>query len=157
VDTHFPTQPATTPSQDERNWGLAAHLSALVAVAGIPFGHIIGPLLVLLIKGKESAFVAGHARASLNYQLTLSLVVIVAIVAGIAFFVAFAGAAGAAPHHRHVANEEPPIAVLILWLGIIAGFIVFSVGSLIFIVMGTFAASAGRPYTYPFAIPFVRA
>ena len=28
----------------ERNWAMAAHLSALVAVAGLPFGHIVGPL-----------------------------------------------------------------------------------------------------------------
>jgi uncharacterized Tic20 family protein len=50
----------------ERNWAMAAHLSALVAIAGLPFGHVIGPLVVYLIKGHESEFVAAHARASLN-------------------------------------------------------------------------------------------
>jgi uncharacterized Tic20 family protein len=36
---------------------------------------------------------------------------------------------------------------------VIAAFIIVSI---IFIIMGTMAAGAGRPYTYPFAIKFLR-
>ena len=63
----------------DRNWAMAAHLSALAAIAGLPFGHVVGPLVVFLIKARDSEFVAAHARASLNYQLTLSLGLIVAV------------------------------------------------------------------------------
>src|SRR6202012_3444071 len=67
----------------ERNWAMAAHLSALVAVAGLPFGHIVGPLIVYLIKAHESEFVAEHARASLNYQITVSIAGLVGILVAV--------------------------------------------------------------------------
>ena len=59
---------------------MAAHLSALVAVAGLPFGHVVGPLVVYLMKGHESEFVGEHARASLNYQISISVFAIVAVI-----------------------------------------------------------------------------
>ena len=63
---------------------MAAHLSALVGLAGLPFGHILGPLVVYLAKGHESEFIGEHSRASLNYQITVSVVLIVASIVGIA-------------------------------------------------------------------------
>ena len=77
-------------SSEERNWGMAAHLSALVAVAGLPFGHVLGPLIVYLIKGHESEFVASHAKASLNYQITMSIVGIVGMLVLVGFGLGFA-------------------------------------------------------------------
>jgi hypothetical protein len=77
-------------SSEERNWGMAAHLSALVAIAGLPFGHVLGPLIVYLVKGHESEFVASHAKASLNYQITMSIVGIVGVLALIGVAVGFA-------------------------------------------------------------------
>ncbi len=62
---------------------MAAHLSALVAVAGLPFGHIVGPLIVYLVKAHESEFVAEHARASLNYQITVSIVGLIGILVAV--------------------------------------------------------------------------
>ena len=74
------------PAQ-ERNWAMASHLSALVAIAGLPFGHVLGPLVVYLIKGHESEFVGEHARASLNYQITISIFFIVAVIVALRHYV----------------------------------------------------------------------
>jgi uncharacterized Tic20 family protein len=54
------------------NWGMLAHLSALVGLV-IPFGNIIGPLVIWLTKGKENAFVEGEAREAINFQITMTI------------------------------------------------------------------------------------
>ncbi len=65
--------------QDERTFGMLAHLAALAGFI-IPFGNIIGPLVVWLIKKDESAWVDRQGKESLNFQISVS---IYAIVAGI--------------------------------------------------------------------------
>jgi uncharacterized Tic20 family protein len=59
-------------------WGMLCHLTALTAFIGIPFGHIIGPLVVWLFKKKEYSFVDGQGRESLNFQISMSIYCIVA-------------------------------------------------------------------------------
>jgi uncharacterized Tic20 family protein len=140
------------PSQ-ERNWAMAAHLSALVAVAGLPFGHVLGPLVVYLIKAHESEFVAEHARASLNYQITISIIGIVAIIvaAGATLgLIPFSGSSGQMGESGYGAS------VVVLWVVLAIAVLLILLLSLIFIIAGTLAASEGRPYTYPFAIRFLR-
>ena len=128
---------------------MAAHLSALVAIAGVPFGHLIGPIIVYLVKARESDFVAEHARASLNYQITVSLLAIVATIVGIAAMVAFV-----IPMSSGSSAAAAGFATLMVPFGIAAVAVILA--SLIFILMGTVAATEGRPYTYPFAIRFLR-
>jgi uncharacterized protein len=149
-----PAQPLTT---EERNWAMASHLSALVAVAGLPFGHVVGPLIVYLVKHKESAFVAEHSRSSLNYQITISIAAILAIIVGVIVFAAVIAVAGASSSHTSdAAGTAAGVGFLALWIiifGVVASLFIIS---LVFIIMGTMAAGAGKPYTYPFAIKFVR-
>jgi uncharacterized Tic20 family protein len=52
------------PSSEERTWALFAHLGTLVL-------WVIAPIVALLTKGKESAFVRQQALESLNFQITL--------------------------------------------------------------------------------------
>ncbi|HEX6248391.1 MAG TPA: DUF4870 domain-containing protein [Nocardioidaceae bacterium] len=62
------------PTSEERNWALAAHIGTLVA-AWIAMGFL-APLLVLLVKGKDSDFVRRHAVESLNFQISLLIYLI---------------------------------------------------------------------------------
>ena len=71
-----PEAPAGTPSADDRQWGLFAHLSALTGVI-IPFGNIIGPLVVWQVKKDTSAFAADQGKEALNFNITLLLAAIV--------------------------------------------------------------------------------
>jgi hypothetical protein len=138
-------------SQD-RNWAMAAHLSALIAVAGLPFGHVVGPLVVYLLKAHDSEFVAEHARASLNYQITVSIAGIVGIIAAVGVMLGFiAGNAG-----RHVSEPGGGVTFGLFWVAIAMAVLLLLLFSLIFIIAGTVAANQGRPYTYPFAIRFLR-
>ena len=136
---------------------MAAHLSALVA-AGLPFGHILGPLIVYLAKGHESEFVGEHARASLNYQITVSIAAVILVVVAIALAVVGGIAFGALDSSSQGRSEDvgPALGFVALWVVILGGVIVFAVVSTIFIILGTVAASDGKPYRYPFALEFIR-
>ncbi|NIM90730.1 MAG: DUF4870 domain-containing protein [Candidatus Aminicenantes bacterium] len=63
----------------ERTWGLIAHLSALAGFI-VPFGHIIGPLVIWLIKKDESPFVDDQGKESINFQISMTLYAVVAAV-----------------------------------------------------------------------------
>jgi len=77
--TAAPPPPAGTPSAEERQWALFAHLSALVGYI-IPFGSIIGPLLIWQIKKNEMPFVDDQGKEALNFQITVAIVAIVCFI-----------------------------------------------------------------------------
>lgn len=64
-------------SDDERLWATLSHASCFGGLI-IPFGSFIFPFLILLIKGKESSFVSSHAKEALNFQITATLLFILA-------------------------------------------------------------------------------
>jgi len=68
--TAAPAAPVGTPSAEDRQWGLFAHLSALSGVI-IPFGNIIGPLVVWQVKKDTSAFAADQGKEALNFNITM--------------------------------------------------------------------------------------
>jgi len=58
---------------EEQNWAMFAHLAALALYIGIPFGNVLGPLVVWLVKRDESAIVDDHGKRSLNFQISMTL------------------------------------------------------------------------------------
>jgi uncharacterized Tic20 family protein len=83
---------ATTTEQDSRTWAMFCHLGAFAGYI-IPFGHIIAPLIIWLIKRDESPLVADQGKESLNFQLSMTLYAIIAgllIVIFIGFILLFA-------------------------------------------------------------------
>jgi uncharacterized protein len=64
------------PNADTTNWAMFAHLSALAGFI-IPFGNILGPLIIWLTKGKEIEFVGTEAKEALNFQITVFFIAIV--------------------------------------------------------------------------------
>lgn len=66
-------------TEAERNWGMAAHLSALAGYV-IPFGNIIGPLVVWLVKKDEMPFVNSQAKEALNFQITVTIGALICVV-----------------------------------------------------------------------------
>jgi|SRR3954447_5717970 uncharacterized Tic20 family protein len=71
-----PQAPAHVATPDERNWGMLAHLSCLIAIwlGGLTF---LGPLVVWLIKKDQSPFVADQAKEALNFQLAVFIVTMI--------------------------------------------------------------------------------
>jgi uncharacterized Tic20 family protein len=72
-------EPSASPTADERTWGMVAHLAGLGGFI-VPFGNILGPLVVWLVKRDQSAFVAVEAKEALNFNITLAIGGIVCIV-----------------------------------------------------------------------------
>jgi uncharacterized protein len=66
----------TSATQDERTWGMLAHLSAFSGFL-VPLGGVIGPLVVWLIKRDQSAFVADQGKEALNFNISVLLAAIV--------------------------------------------------------------------------------
>ena len=70
-----PPGQAPLPADQERLWGMLAHLLSLVA-AWIALGFV-APLVVLLVFGPRSAFVRAQAVESLNFNLSWRLYAVV--------------------------------------------------------------------------------
>jgi uncharacterized Tic20 family protein len=117
---------------DDRNWGSAAHwgsfVSAFVALA------FLAPLLVLLLKGPQSAFVRRHAVESLNFQISMLIYGTVgAFVAVILAFITFGLAL--------LIIIPAALALCALWV--------------ITVIQGSIKAGQGLDYHYPLTIRFV--
>lgn len=63
--------------KDARNWGMICHLAGLAGFV-VPFGNVLGPLIVWAIKKDDHAFVDDQGKEALNFQLTVALAVIIA-------------------------------------------------------------------------------
>jgi len=126
-----PAVPAAVGGEESRRWAIGAHVSAIVGgfLGGIP--AFLGPLVVWLLRKDEDGFAAGHARAALNFNLSMlayaaALVVFSFITFGVGLLLA-----------------APAGAVLgVLWL--------------VFSIMGAIRASNDQPFRYPLSIPFVK-
>ena len=72
-----PPHPSGT-TQEERTWALVSHIGCIVgAAAAMAF---LVPLVIMLVKGNESAFVRAHAVESLNFQLSMLIYGLVSFV-----------------------------------------------------------------------------
>jgi uncharacterized protein len=66
-------------SRDERTWAMLAHLCALVGYSFVPFGNIVAPLIVWLIRRDQSWFVDDQAKESLNFQISMVIYSLICI------------------------------------------------------------------------------
>ncbi len=83
-----------TPTHDERNLSLIAHLSGCAGIFVGGFVGFIGPLIIYLMKKDSSPYVESQAKEALNFQITLILIsvaclVLTAVSCGSLFFLIF--------------------------------------------------------------------
>ena len=93
-----PATPGSVPTENERTWGMLAHLSALAGLVMPLIGIVLGPLVVWLARRDESEFVAAHAKEALNFNISvllgalacvLLMLVFIGFLLGTALFVAW--------------------------------------------------------------------
>lgn len=65
---------------EEKTFGMLCHLLAFAGIIGVPFGNILGPLVIWLIKKNESDFVNKCGKESLNFQISLMIYSIISYV-----------------------------------------------------------------------------
>lgn len=118
------------PTPEERNWASGCHLAAFAGLL-VPFGNVVGPLVVWLIK-RESPFVDQHGKEAVNFQITVSIALFVAMLA---------------------------VSVLVRGLGggpfllVIGGVFIFA---LVMIARAASQAGRGQPFEYPLSLRLVR-
>ncbi len=135
------------PSDNERTWGMLAHLAAFAGLAllvlpAVPLvtdvsgpwflwlamplvGNVAGPWLVWLNKRQQSAFVREQALESLNFNITVSLAGLVSEIARV------------------------------IYIGLLLGLLVF-IAWIALTLIAAIKASEGVHYRYPFALRFVK-
>ena len=124
--------PPSNPEGQMRNWNMLCHISALAACLGIPFGNIIGPLVVWQIKKNEFPSVDVHGKAALNFQISITIVAVIAGVSAVilSFFC--------------IGYLLLPVVALI------------GLAGLVFSVIAGIKASDGEDYKYPWSWEFVK-
>ena len=113
-------------------WNMLCHLSALAGFIIPLFGNILGPLLIWQIKKNEFPSVDIHGKASLNFQITVSIAVFVGWFG--AFILAFVG------------------------IGFLLFPLVFLIGlaGLVFAIIAGIKANNGEDYKYPWSLELVK-
>jgi uncharacterized Tic20 family protein len=143
-------QPAPQ-SSDERTWGMFCHLAALAGFVGIPFGNIVGPLIVWLVKRNDYPFVDDQGKEALNFHISMLLYIAVLIGLAAALFwsaLIWHGVSIVPPG----ASDLVLLAVIVV-AAVLAG--IFWLLNVILIIVAAVRASNGVAYRYPLTIRFI--
>jgi uncharacterized Tic20 family protein len=135
-DTLPPIQPAGFPAATStRSWEVMCHLSSLIALIGVPFGNVLGPVLVWLIKRDASPGVDAHGKEAVNFHLswTLYWLVSTTVVGILCVFL--------------IGLLLIPFLILAYLVGIVA--------MLILSIVAAVKAGNGQLYRYPLTIRFL--
>ena len=76
----------------DKTIAILSHVSTFAGFV-VPLGNIIGPLAIYLVKKDQSPYVRHHASEALNFQITLTILMIVSailvlVLIGIPFLIA---------------------------------------------------------------------
>ena len=128
VSSAIPPASPHNARDDARGYALAAHLSALSFLIGIP--SFIGPLVIYLVK-KDDPFVRRQAAEALNFNLSFLLYAAVLAIAGLLLLVVLVG--------------------ILVWLLLIP----LGIFWLVMVCIAASKAGQGADYRYPLTIRFV--
>ena len=64
------------PTKDERTWAMLCHISTFCGLI-IPFGNILAPLIIWLIKKEELPFVEDQGKEVLNFQISMIIYLLI--------------------------------------------------------------------------------
>ena len=111
---------------------MLCHLSALAGFIGIPFGNILGPLLVWQIKKNEIPSVEVHGKAAMNFQITATIAAL-----GLAFVGLLL------------------VVICIGWLFILLA-VATGLAAAVFAIIAGIKANDGKDYKYPFSFNLIK-
>jgi hypothetical protein len=77
-------QPTSVPppaavQRDENTWAMLSHAAALIGFI-IPFGNIIGPLVIWMMKKDQFALVDDQGKEAVNFQISMTIYYVIAAV-----------------------------------------------------------------------------
>jgi uncharacterized protein len=128
-------EPPIAPSQEERQWAMFAHLSALLGgLATSAFGGwgtFIGPLVIWLVKKDTMPFVNDQGREALNFNITVAIACLALVL----------------------------LSIVTLGIGLIIAvpaFIIIGIGWLVLTIIAGVRANEGQAYRYPISLRLIK-
>jgi uncharacterized protein len=118
-----------------RRWAVMCHLSWLLGLL-LPFGNIIGPLIVWLAKRHDHYEIDLHGKESLNFQITWTF--LGAISGGLIAIIAFG-------------LKLPTVSFVLVGLMMIAAMALF-----VLPIIAAIRAGRGQSFRYPLTIRFLK-
>jgi uncharacterized Tic20 family protein len=73
----FEQPPAPAPGAQARQWAMLCHFAAFGWLLAPMIGNVIGPLIVWQLKRELDPFVDQQGREALNFQITVSIALLV--------------------------------------------------------------------------------
>jgi len=64
--------------RQDRTLDATCHFLSFAGLIGIPFGNILGPLILWVLKRDEAPSVDEHGKESINFQISMTIYTIVA-------------------------------------------------------------------------------
>jgi uncharacterized protein len=115
-----------------RTWTMLCHLTALIALLGIPFGNILGPFIVWLFKKSEFPLVDEQGKESMNFQISMSIYAVITLALAISLTPVLIGIA-----------LYPVVGLVIA-------------ADIIITLIATIRASNNIPYRYPLSLRIIK-
>jgi uncharacterized Tic20 family protein len=126
-----------TNTQQERNWAMFCHLGALSIWLGVPFGNIVIPLLLWLIKKDEIPLVNLEGKESLNFEISISMYAIAIVLLGISALI------------FDSVDESFPWLILLLLIAL-------AITQVVLVIIAAIKVSGGESFKYPLTIRFIQ-
>jgi uncharacterized protein len=130
-----------TRDQQIRTWSMLCHLAAFASLL-IPFGNILGPLVVWQIKKNELPEINPHGKESVNFQLTILMATII-----ISIFLF--GSLG------YGVFIQSPFTMITSGIGLALLLALVKLVSLVLVIVAAVKANNGEQFNYP-SIKFIR-
>lgn len=124
----------TSPSSDDKMWGMFSHLSGLVAgfvlsFTSLPALGFVGPMVIYLMKKDESPFIADQAKEALNFNISIGIIMLT----------------------LWLLSWTLILLIITIPLMILTGIV-----GLIFVIIATIKSSQGELYRYPLTLRLVK-
>src|SRR5207245_1757803 len=124
------------PQKSSRIWEVLCHLSALTVFVGVPFGNILGPLIIWLLKKGVAVSVDEHGKESLNFQISLALYLLAGAGLTVSLILVIIG--------------------ILLVPVLIAAVVLGTILDVIFVIIAAVKARNGELFHYPLTIRFIK-
>ncbi|MGQ9838356.1 MAG: DUF4870 domain-containing protein [Cyanobacteriota bacterium] len=136
-------QPVTEPTNEEKTLAVIAQLAPLAGYLGGFFWQIIIPLVILLVKRKESCFVKEHAQESLNFQISMLIYYFFVVIIFILLLATW---------------SESVFGLVMVFLSLFVLFVlpfVLFIFGLVTMILASVKAYKGKLYRYPFCLRLI--
>ncbi len=113
-------------TNDAKNWAMICHLAGFFGF-GLPVaGHVVGPLIIWMLKRDEHPFIDHQGKEAVNFQISMVI---------------------------YMAIASPTICLFFIGIPILAALWLLDI---VLMIVAAVSASRGEPYRYPLTIRLVK-